>query len=339
MENIMSSILLAIKLGSTTTTIFRQGDGLVLREPSLIAISGSIKDREIKAIGYEAQQLVGRSATSTHVVSPINHGLISNVELASSMLRGFIRKVCPDKIFKPNIRAILCTPIGISLTEKKAFEKVCYSAGISDVTVMPAILCSAIGQNLDIEEKYGKLVVNIGGGCTNVAIIANNTILNGASISIGGTKINTAIEQYIAEKYNLKISSQTAEKIKNDVGSLFATYSSSTDITGIDLLSMENRTIAVTSQEIYPIMQLHFNKICDTIETLTNMCPTDIISDIHKSGINISGSQCSFPGLEKFFKQRLSIPAKISEISKTDIWGAGKLLDDPILLKKILIQL
>lgn len=204
---------------------------------------------------------------------------------------------------------------------------------------MPAILCSAIGQNLDIEEKYGKLVVNIGGGCTNVAIIANNTILNGASISIGGTKINTAIEQYIAEKYNLKISSQTAEKIKNDVGSLFATYSSSTDITGIDLLSMENRTIAVTSQEIYPIMQLHFNKICDTIETLTNMCPTDIISDIHKSGINISGSQCSFPGLEKFFKQRLSIPAKISEISKTDIWGAGKLLDDPILLKKILIQL
>lgn len=335
----MSSILLAIKLGSTTTTIFRQGDGLVLREPSLIAISGSIKAREIKAIGYDAQQLVGRSATTTHVVAPISNGLVNNSELAGAMLRGFIRKVCPDKLFKPNIRAILCTPIGISLNEKKAFEKVCYSAGISDVTIMPAILCSAIGQNLDVEEKYGKLVVNIGGGCTNIAIIANNTILNGASISIGGTTICTAIEQYIAEKYNLKISSQTAEKIKNDIGSLFATYATSTDVTGIDLTTKETQTIVLTSQEIYPIMKHYFDKICDAIETLTNMCQPDIINDVYKSGVHISGSQCSFPGLEKFFKQRLGMTAQISEISKTDIWGASKLLDDPILLKKILIQL
>lgn len=335
----MSSILLAIKLGSTTTTIFRQGDGLVLREPSLIAISGSIKTREVKAIGYDAQQLVGRSATTTHVVSPISNGLVNNSELAGAMLRGFIRKVCPDKLFKPNIRAILCTPIGISLNEKKAFEKVCYSAGISDVTIMPAIICSAVGQNLDIEEKYGKLVVNIGGGCTNVAIIANNTILSGASISIGGTTICTAIEQYIAEKYNLKISSLNAKKIKDDIGSLFSTYSTTTDVTGINLTTKETQTIVITSQEIYPIMHQYFSKICDTIETLTNMCPPDIINDVYKSGINISGSQCSFPGLEKFFKQRLGMPAKISEISKTDIWGAGKLLDDPVLLKKILIQL
>ncbi len=335
----MSSILLAIKLGSTTTTIFRQGDGLVLREPSLIAISGSIKSREVKAIGYEAQQLVGRSSSTTHVIAPISHGQVNNSELAGAMLRGFIRKVCPDKIFKPNIRAILCTPIGISLNEKKAFEKVCYSAGISDVTIMPAILCSAIGQNLDIEEKYGKLVVNIGGGCTNIAVIANNTILSGASISVGGTKISTAIEQFVAEKYNLKISSQNAEKIKNDIGSLFATYSTSTDVNGIDLTSSENRTVVITSQEIYPIMQQYFGKICDAIETLTNMCQPDIITDVYKSGVHISGSQCALPGLEKFFKQRLGMPAKISEVSKTDIWGAGKLLDDPILLKKILIQL
>lgn len=335
----MSSILLAIKLGSTTTTIFRQGDGLVLREPSLIAISGSIKSREVKAIGYDAQQLVGRSASTTHVISPISNGLVNNSELAGAMLRGFIRKVCPDKLFKPNIRAILCTPIGISLAEKKAFEKVCYSAGISDVTIMPAILCSAIGQNLDIEEKYGKLVVNIGGGCTNIAIIANNTILNGASLSVGGTTISTAIEQYIAEKYHLKISSQCAEKIKNDVGSLLASYSASTDVSGIDLTSKENQTIVITSQEIYPIMQQYFNKICDTIETFANMCQPDIISDVYKGGVHISGSQCSYPGLEKFFKQRLGMPAKISEISKTDIWGASKLLDDPIQLKKILIQL
>ena len=202
----MASIFLAIKLGSTTTTIFRQGDGLVLKEPSLIAVSGNMQNRETKAIGYEAQRLVGRSASNTTIVSPIAHGLVNNVDLASAMLRGFIRKVCPDKLFKPNVRALLCVPLGISLADKKVFEKVCYAAGISDVTIMPAILCSAIGQNLDIEGKYGKLVVNIGGGCTNIAVIANNTIINGASIGIGGTKINTAIEQYVLDKYNLKIS-------------------------------------------------------------------------------------------------------------------------------------
>ena len=335
----MASIFLAIKLGSTTTTIFRQGDGLVLKEPSLIAVSGNLKNREVKAIGYEAQRLVGRSASNTSIVPPIVHGLVNNVELATAMLRGFVRKVCPDKLFKPNIRALLCVPLGISLSDKKTFEKVCYSAGISDVTIMPAILCSAIGQNLDIEGKYGKLVANIGGGCTNIAVIANNTIVNGVSIGIGGTKINTAIEQYVAEKYNLKISLSSAEKIKQDVASLFDSYSATTDIDGLDLTTKENRTIAISSQEIHPIMNHYYEKICQAIETVVNMCPPDIISDVYKSGAHLSGSQCTYPGLEKYLKHRLNMPITISEVSKTDIWGASKLLDDPLWLKKLLLQL
>lgn len=335
----MSTIFLAIKLGSTTTTIFRQGDGLVLKEPSLIAVSGTLKNREIKAIGYEAQKLVGRSASGTTIVSPIVGGLVNNAELAASMLRGFIRKVCPDRLFKPNIRAILCVPLGISLSDKKVFEKVCYSAGISDIIVMPAILCSALGQNLNIEEKFGKLVVNIGGGCTNIAVIANNTIVNGISVAIGGTKINTAIEQYILDKYNLKISSTSAEKIKQDIASLFSTYSATTDISGIDSFSGENKTIVISSQEIYPIMQNYYEKICQSIETTINMCPPDLISDVFSGGAHVSGSQCTYPGLEKYLKQRLNMPILISEISKTDIWGASKLLDDPLLLRKLLMQL
>lgn len=335
----MASIFLAIKLGSTTTTIFRQGDGLVLKEPSLIAVAGNMKNREIKAIGYEAQRLVGRSASNTAIVSPIVHGLVNNVELATSMLRGFVRKVCPDKLLKPNVRALLCVPLGISLADKKVFEKVCYSAGISDVTIMPAILCSAIGQDLDIEGKYGKLVVNIGGGCTNIAVIANNTIVNGVSIGVGGTKINTAIEQYVSQKYNIKISSSSSEKIKQDVASLFSSYTATTDIDGIDVSTKETRTIAISSQEIYPIMQHYYEKICQAIETVVNMCQPDIISDVYKSGAHLSGSQCTYPGLEKYFKKRLNMPIAISEVSKTDIWGASKLLDDPLWLKKLLLQL
>ncbi len=335
----MASIFLAIKLGSTTTTIFRQGDGLVLKEPSLIAISGNMKNREVKAIGYEAQRLVGRSSSNTSIIAPIVHGVVNNVELATIMLRGFIRKVCPDKLLKPSIRALLCVPLGISLADKKVIQKVCYSAGISDVTIMPAILCSAIGQELNIEDKYGKLVVNIGGGCTNIAVVANNTIVNGISASIGGTKINTAIEQYVSDKYNLTISNSTAEKIKQDVASLFDSYSAVTDVDGIDNSTKENRTVAITSKEIYPIMEFYYLKICDAIETVINMCPPDIIHDIHKSGAYISGSQSSYPGIERFLKQHLNMPVHISDIGKTDIWGASKLLDDPLRLKKLLLQI
>ena len=334
----MSSIYLAIKLGSTTTTIYRQGDGLVLKEPSLIAVSGpAIKSREIQAIGYEAQNMQGRSASGINVVAPIVDGLVHNAELASIMLRGFVRKVCPDRLLRPNIRALLCVPLGISLADKKTFQKICYSAGITDVTILPAILCNAIGANVNIDNKFGKLFVNIGGGCTNIAVIAQNSIIQGFALNVGGKKISTAIEQYVQDKYNLTIGETTSDKIKNDIASLFPSYSASIDIEGFDSATKQGKIITLTSSEIYPIMDLYFSKICSAIETLVNMCPTDIINDVYKEGAYFGGSQVTYPGLEKYLKNKLGMQIHISEIARTDIWGAGKLIDDPLLLKKIVL--
>lgn len=333
----MASIFLAIKLGSTTTTIYRQGDGLVLKEPSLIAVSGTGHNKEIKAIGYEAQRLIGRTTSSVNVVSPIVDGTIHNSDLAASMLRGFVRKVCPDRLFKPNVRALVCVPLGVSLADKKTFQKVCYSAGITDVTLLPAILCTAIGQDIKTENNYGKLIVNIGGGCTNIAVIASNTIVNGISVGIGGSQINTAIEKYVLDKHNLVISSTTADKIKQDVASLFETYSVSCDIDGIDNTTHEPRSVTITSTEIYPIMDYYYSKICTAIESVVNACSPDLVSDINKEGGYFSGSGVVYPGIEKYLKRKLNMQAHITEVSKTDIWGAGKLLDDPLLLKKLVL--
>lgn len=333
----MASIFLAIKLGSTTTTIYRQGDGLVLKEPSLIAVSGSGHNKEIKAIGYEAQRLIGRTASSVSVVSPIVDGTIHNSELAASMLRGFVRKVCPDRFFKPNIRALLCVPLGVSLTDKKAFQKACYSAGITDVTLLPAILCTAIGQDINIENNYGKLMVNIGGGCTNIAVVASNTIVSGVSIGVGGTQINTAIEKYVLDKYNTVISPTTADKVKQDVASLFSSYSVTSDIDGIDNTTHETRQITITSEEIYPIMDYYYSKICTAVESVVNSCSPDLVSDVYKEGGYFSGSGVVYPGIEKYLKKRLNMQVHITEVSKTDIWGAGKLLDDPLWLKKLVL--
>ncbi len=333
----MSTILLAIKMGSSVTTIYRQGDGLVLREPSLIAASGSGKNREVLAIGYEAQHLQGRLDSDTAVVSPIVEGFINNSELASLMLRGFVRKVCPERLFKPSIRALICTPLGVTPEQQKTYQKVCYMAGIADVMFLPAIVCTGIGMGIDIENNYGKLVVNMGGGCTNIAVIASNTILSGITVSIGGTKINTAIEKYILDKYNLKIGPITAEKIKQDIASLFSTYSATTNVEGVSADTGARRTIAINSSEIYPIMDNYFGKICEAIQSVVNSCTPDIISDIYKEGGYFCGSQTTYPGVDRYLKDKLKMQIHVAEISKTDIWGAGKLLDDPVLLKKLLM--
>ena len=334
----MSSIYLAIKLGSATTTIYRQGDGLVLREPSLITISGTgIKNREIKAIGYEAKNMIGRTTVGTSVVSPIVDGVVNNQELATIMLRGFLRKVCPNNFFKPNIRAILCVPLGISNSEKKTFEKVCYSAGIADVTLIPAIICNAAGLDLDLESKYANLVTSVGGGCSNIAVIAQNTIINGISVGIGGSKINTAIEKYILDKYNIEISHVNADKIRREVASLLPSYYSTIEIEGIDISTKQSKLITITSDEIYPIMDYYFSQLCTAIETVINECPPDIVNDIAKNGAYFSGSQIYYPGTEKYLKSKLGITIHLSDADRNDIWGAGKLLDDPLMLKKIIL--
>lgn len=334
----MSSIYLAIKLGSTTTTIYRQGDGLVLREPSLIAVSGSgLKNKEIKAIGYEAANMIGRTVSGTNVVSPIVDGVVNNQELTTILLRGFLRKVCPDRMFKPNIRALVCVPLGISSADKKTFEKVCYTAGITDVTLIPAIICNAAGLDLDLESKYANLIINIGGGCSNIAVIAQNSIVSGISIGIGGSKISTAIEKFISEKYNLEISHATATKIRKEVASLLPSYYSTIEIEGISSSTKQSKLITITSDEIYGIMDFYFNQICTAINTVINDCPPDIVNDIAKNGAYIGGSQINYPGAEKYFRSKLGIPIHLIDIEKNDIFGAGKLLDDPLMLKKIIL--
>ena len=335
----MSKQLIALKLGSTTTTIFKQGEGLVLKEPSMIAVSGYLKSREIKAIGNEAKRMQGRTSGNVSVISPINAGVITDSELATAMLKGFLKRIFPKQLFKPNIKAILCVPLGISINEKKTFEKVCYNAGIADVTLLPAVLCSPIGDNIPIHTNTGKLIVNIGGGCTNIAAIALNTIVTGVNISVGGTNINTAIEKLILEKYNLYISEGTADRIKQEVCSLLENNTASTEVQGVNASTKETETVVITSSDIYPIMVHYFSKIADAIASVIRSCPPDIASDITTHGIYLFGGHSQISGTSRFFRQKLKLAIHKSENAKTDIFGAAKLLDNPTQYNEILKSL
>lgn len=335
----MASTLIALKLGSTLTTIYREGEGLVLREPSLIAVSGTIRSREIKAVGNNAKKLIGRTGDGQEVISPVSSGIIVDSELATEMLKRFLKQIeNHPKLFKSNIRAIVCVPLGISLVERKTFEKVCYNAGINDVILVPAIICSAYGEDIDVESPQGKLLVNIGGGATNIAVMANNQIITGLSIAVGGTNITIAITKLIEEKYNLKVSPLAAEELKQNITSLYPDSKLAADITGIDKETKESKTVSISSNEIHLIVEHYYTKIVEAINTCLSNCPPDIIKDVVEDGIYLFGSGAFVSGLEKFFKEKTGLPIKIGEHAKTDIYGAAKLINNPNALRDILLN-
>ena len=327
---------IALKLGSTITTIFKQGEGLVLKEPSMIAISGSLKSVEIKAVGKEAKRMQGRVSSAVNVVYPVNNGIITNSELATVMLKHFLKKVFPRKFLKPNIKAILCVPLGITLKERKTFEKVCYNAGIADVTIIPAIICSAIGDEVPVNTSTGKLLVNIGGGTTNIAVMAMNNVIAGINVGIGGTSIEKAIEKNIAEKFNIRIGEGIAEKIKEETLSLLESDTASIEIQGINLSTKETESKIITSKDIYPVATYYYGKIAEAVAGVINVCPPDIINDIKHEGLYLFGSNCEISGITKFFKSKLGINVIVYDHNRTDIIGAAKILDNPTQYQELL---
>ena len=328
--------LIALKLGSTMTTIFKQGEGLVLKEPSMIAVSGSLKNMEIKAVGKEAKRLQGRISGSTHVVFPINNGVITDAELATAMLKGFLRKVFPRRFFKPNIKAILCIPLGISLNERKTFEKVCYGAGIADVTIIPAIICSAVGDDIPVNTSTGKLLVNIGGGTTNIAVMAMNNIVAGINVGIGGTSIDKAIEKLVAEKFNMRLGDGVAQKIKEETLSLLETDTAAIEVQGININTKETESKIITSKDVYPVATYYYEKIAEAVSSVINACPPDIINDIKREGMYLFGSNSEVSGISKFYKNKLGTNAITFDHNRTDITGAAKILDNPTQYQELL---
>lgn len=338
----MGTIMLAIKLGSSTTTIYKENEGFLLKEPSLVAITGSVKGKEVCAVGFEAKRLQGRTGADnlTSVVAPIYEGVITDSELACEMLKKFIAKVCPKKLFKPNIRALVCVPLGITLSEKLAFEKTCYQAGISDVILVPSIMCSAVGKGIDISSTVANMVVGIGGGCTDIAVVGSNTLINGVNVGMGGTNIDKAIEQQILAKFNLIIGDNTAERIKREIGSLYINDTNEIEITGQDNATKESRSITVNAMDIYPAVEHYYSKIADAISSVLAVCPPDVVADVTKNGIYFVGGDSKIIGLEKYFKTKLNIAIEtIDEADNVDIMGAAELLENNELLKKVLVNM
>lgn len=332
----MSTFYIGIKLGSTTTCIYKSENGLVLKEASLIAMPTNLKSREVKALGNDAKRLIGRVPANITIVSPISNGVIQYEDLAVLMLKGFLKKVFPSKSIGQNIKAIVTTPIGLSPAEKKQYETMCYKAGIADVFLVPDVISYAVGNGIDIQSEISNLIVNIGGDTTNIATISNYSIINGYTLSIGGNIINVAIAKYIEETYNIFISTEQAEHLKYEICSLFETYSIDYDIIGLNKSTQLKETITINSSEIYPIVKHYYQKIAEAINSIIQSSDPEVISDISKNGIYFYGGGSAMIGLEKFMAEQTSFKINSPDTSRSNMLGTGVLIKYPQLLKKIL---
>lgn len=335
----MSTQYIGLKLGSTNTLIYKPGNGLVLKEASLIAMPTNPKNKEIYAIGNNAKLIKDRLPQNIIVYSPIENGVIQFEDLAISMLKVFIKKVFPNKTFAQNIKAIVCTPIGLSAEEKKTIELTCYRSGIADVCLVPEVLCHAIGLGLDIQNEKANMIVDIGGNITDIAIISNGTIVQAYNLSIGGSIINSAIIKYINETYKIVIGSEQAEHIKLEVCSLIENYHASIDIDGINYLTSTKETITINSSELYPIIKHYYGKIANLINSVISSSDPQIVSDLNENGINFLGEASSIIGLDKFYQKMTSFKTLTSTNKNSSIIGVGELIKNQQLLHKIIKKL
>lgn len=332
----MSTSYIGMKLGSTTTYIYKPGNGIVLREASLIAMSSNLRFKEVKAIGNDVKNLMGRTPENINIFSPIINGVIQYEEMAIQMLKGFLKKIFPVRKIGQNIKAVLCIPLGISPAEKKQLEIVCFKAGIADVFLVPDIICYALGNGIDIKSETSQLIVNIGGDTTNIATISNYSIIKGYNFAIGGELINIAIAKFIEETYNMSVTLEQVDKLKLEICSLFENYSASMEITGINQKTQSKEKITITSSELYPIIRYYYGKIAEAINSIIQDADPTVVEDIAKNGIYFYGGSTRIVGLERFMSEQTKFKIHFSNISKSNIVGTGELIKYPQLLKRIL---
>ena len=328
---------LAVDLGTANTLIYVKGKGIVCSEPSVVAINSDTK--EILAVGSEAKSMLGRTPANIVAIRPLKDGVISNFEVTEKMLRYFITKVNNKKSFvRP--RVIVAVPSGVTQVEKRAVKDSAIQAGAREVYIVEEPMAAAIGAGLPIQEPSGNMIVDIGGGTTEVAVISLSGIVYANSVRVGGDEMDEAIVNYIKRNYNLLIGTSTAEKIKMEIGSAYRLDEEmSIEIKGRDLLNGIPKTVEVTDSEIREALSDAVSKIIDAVKTALEKTPPELSADIVDRGIVLSGGGALLKGLDRKLSEETGLPIIVADDPlKAVAYGAGKVLDELDLLKKVCID-
>ncbi len=328
---------LAIDLGTANTLIFVKGRGVVCSEPSVVAINRDNKD--VLAVGSEAKSMLGRTPANIVAIRPMKDGVIADFEVTEKMLRYFIRKVHHKKsLVRPRI--VVCVPSGVTQVEKRAVKDSAIQAGAREVYLIEEPMAAAIGAGLPIEKPSGNMVVDIGGGTTEVAVISLSGIVYANSVRVGGDEMDEAIVNYIKQKYKLHIGLSAAEQIKMKIGSAFEVKQKvSVEIKGHDLVASLPRTIEITDSEIREALEPSIQKIVETVKAALEKIPPELSADIVDTGMILTGGGALLKGLDSRLSKETGLSILVSEDPLTAVvHGSGKVLDHLDLLRKVTID-
>ncbi len=328
---------LAIDLGTAYTLVYLKGKGIVVREPSIVALNQ--KTGKVEAVGTEAKEMLGRTPGNIVAIKPMKDGVIADFEHTERMLDYFIKKAHNRKIIvRPRI--VICIPSQITQVEKRAVRDSAYRAKASYVAMVEEPMAAAIGAGMPITEPTGNMIVDIGGGTTDVAVISMAGIVYSRTVRVAGNEMDEAVIQFIKKKYNLLIGERTAEEIKIRIGSAYPMEKEETmEVKGRDLVDGIPKTLAVTSEEIREALSETVSIIIDAVKQALEQTPPELAADIVDRGIVLTGGGALLRNLDKRLREETGLPVLIADDPLSSVvLGAGRMLDDFELLKRVALD-
>jgi rod shape-determining protein MreB len=330
---------LAIDLGTANTLVFAKGKGIVCSEPSVVAVrEDETGSKRPKAVGRAAKEMLGRTPGSIVAIRPMKDGVIADFEITEAMLRYFIARAhSGGQLVTPAPRIIICVPFGITEVEKRAVRESAQQAGARDVYLIEEPMAAAIGAGLPIAEPSGNMVVDVGGGTTEVAVISLSGIVHSQSVRMGGDKMDEAIVQHMKRKYNLLVGERTAEMIKCTIGTAYPTDEVLTmEVKGRDLVAGLPKTLEVNSDEIRDALEEPINAIVEAVRIALERTPPELSADIVDKGIVLAGGGALLKNLDILLREETGLPVIIAEEPMSSVvMGSGKVLDELELLREV----
>ncbi|HEX8100699.1 MAG TPA: rod shape-determining protein [Actinomycetota bacterium] len=329
---------MAVDLGTANTLVYVRGRGIVLNEPSVVAVN--TQNNAILAVGSEAKRMIGRTPSHIRAIRPLKDGVIADFDITEKMLRYFIQKV-HQRRFLAKPRVVVCVPSGITGVEQRAVEEATLSAGARSAFIIEEPMAAAIGAGLPIHEPSGNMVVDIGGGTTEVAVISLGGIVTSTSVRVGGDELDEAIIAHVKKEYSVALGERTSEAIKIAVGSAFPSPDDDVvaEIKGRDLVSGLPKTLQIAAEEVRRAIDEPVNQILDAIKDTLDRCPPELSADIMDKGIVLTGGGALLKGLDERLKHETSMPIHVADSPLSCVAvGSGKCLEEFDVLKRVLIS-
>ena len=326
-----------IDLGTSNTLIYVKDKGIVVNEPSIVALNN--RTDQILAVGVEAQKMVGKTPPHITISKPLVDGIISDFEVTEKMLKYFIDKIYKESFgLSPRPRVVIGVPLDVTEVEKKAVEDVVLSAGAREVYLVENVIATAVGARLPIQDPSGNMVVDLGGGITEIAVISLSGVVAWKSLRVAGNKMNQDITQFARSEFNLLVGEQVAEDIKMQAGRSVAGGETVLKIRGRDLLSGLPKEVEVSADQIKQALQRSILAIIDGIKSTLEITPPELVSDIYQRGLVLAGGGAMLTGIDQIISKATKIPVKVIDEPVTcAVRGMGLILEDDNLLKEVTV--